>query len=167
MKWSPSATRYELPFFVIAAAAVGTWGERTNPPFLWKIIIAVLFICAIPYVINCYPRHLLGSKSIFHKPREERYFMMVNQRYKNFALAADRLKDLGCRDIGLVTGEDDWEYPLWPLLQQRGMKNIRIEHIDISGPTSGLKYPLGDFHPCAEVQIQGGVINFVSMYSKS
>ena len=50
-------------------------------------------------------------------------------------------------DIGLLMGGDDWEYPLWRLLQQAGVKPLRIEHVFNAPSSRQPDYPLGPFRP--------------------
>lgn len=155
IKWQPWLTRLQLPLFVLASAGIGALWERIQIPVLEMVIVSCLFIFSIPYVINAYPRHLLGKKNVFTQTREEQYFSMSKDRYENYAQVSDRLAVSGCRNIGLVMGADDWEYPLWPLLKRRGITNERLEHIEVNGPLAQIPYPLGDFHPCARLEIDG------------
>jgi hypothetical protein len=155
VKWQPWLSRLQLPIFVLASAGIGVFLEKIRIPFLQIIIVSVLFLFAIPYVINSYPRHLMGKKSVFTQTREVQYFSMAKERYKDYALISDRLAASGCHDIGLVMRGDDWEYPIWALLKNRGMANVRLEHIEIKGPLSKIPYPLGDFSPCARVAVSG------------
>ena len=157
VKWQPWLSRLQLPLFVLASAGIGVFLERIRIAWVPMVIVTLLFIFAIPYVINAYPRHLVGKKNVFMQTHEEQYFSMVKERYPSYAKVSDRLAASGCHDIGLVIGSDDWEYPLWPLLQDRGMTNFRLEHIDTIGPLSHLRYPLGDFNPCARVVVKGSV----------
>jgi len=157
VKWQPWLTRLQLPFFVLASAGIGVLLEKVRFSFLQLVIITSLFFFAIPYTINSYPRHLFGKKNVFMQTREEQYFSMSKGRYKNYAQISDLLAASGCHDIGLVIGGDDWEYPLWPLLKDRGMTNMRLEHIEIKGPLAQIPYPLGDFHPCARITVAGPV----------
>jgi len=159
VKWQPWLSRLQLPIFVLASAGIGVLLERVRLRFWQGIIVSVLFVFAIPYVINAYPRHLLGKKSVFKQTREEQYFSMAKSRYKNYAQVADLLVASGCHDIGLVMGADDWEYPLWPLLKDRGMTDMRLEHIDVKGPLAVIPYPRGDFNPCARVVVSGSEVN--------
>ncbi len=158
VKWQPWLSRLQLPLFILASAGIGVLLEKIRIPVLQMVIVTGLFLLAIPYVINAYPRHLLGKKNVFQQTREEQYFSMSKERYKNYAQISDRLAFSGCHDIGLVMGSDDWEYPFWPLLKDRGMSNVRLEHIEVRGGLSQLSYPLGVFYPCARVVMNGGTV---------
>ncbi|MBF0485366.1 MAG: glycosyltransferase family 39 protein [Candidatus Omnitrophica bacterium] len=159
VKWQPWLTRLQLPFFVVASPGVGVlWGRVRFS--LWPIVmVSILFLMGIPYVINAYPRHLLGKKSIFKQTREEQYFTMSQDRYENYLRVVDRLAASGCHNIGLVIGSDDWEYPLWPLLKKHGMGDFRLEHVEVAGPLGKIPYPRGDFTPCARVVVAGPTID--------
>ena len=49
--------------------------------------------------------------------------------------------------IGLVTGGDDWEYPLWRGLRAMGIAPLRVEHVGLSDTRLPRPYPLGPFSP--------------------
>jgi hypothetical protein len=53
----------------------------------------------------------------------------------------------GHHDIGLLMDLDGWEYPLWRVLQEAGVKPLRIEHVFEAPNMDNLKYPLGPFKP--------------------
>jgi len=165
VKWQPWLSRLQLPFFVLASAGIGVLLEKTRSSILQIVIVSSLFILAIPYTINAYPRHLLGKKNVFMQTREEQYFSMSKERYCVYARISDRLAASGCQDIGLVIGGDDWEYPFWPLLKIRGIANMRLEHIEVKGPLSSIPYPLGDFHPCARLTVNGSIVDLTLMES--
>lgn len=152
VRWQPWITRFHLPFFLAASAGIGVMLERVFPRWLRWIVIVILVAAALPYLINAYPRALLGKKSVFFKPREAQYFAMDGSRHQSYARAADLLAASSCRDIGLVIGPDDWEYPLWPMLFVRGVKNFRLEHVQVRGVLGEIQYPLGRFSPCAMVK---------------
>ena len=49
--------------------------------------------------------------------------------------------------IGLILGEDSWEYPIWALLRDAApFRLFRIELVDLPEPSL---YPLGPFKPDA------------------
>jgi hypothetical protein len=53
-----------------------------------------------------------------------------------------------CDDVGILIGEDNWEYPLWVFLQ-KGKETFRLEHVGVDNISNKLLYPLGEFNPCA------------------
>jgi len=166
VKWQPWLSRLQLPFFVLASAGVGVLLGRVRFSLLTVMIVSVLVIFSIPYIINSYPRHLAGKKNVFSRTREEQYFSMAQARYVNYANVADRLAASGCQDIGLVTGGDDWEYPIWPLLKSRGLSKMRLEHIEVKGALAQIPYPLGKFHPCARVVVADEVLDVVFLKNR-
>jgi hypothetical protein len=50
--------------------------------------------------------------------------------------------------VGLVFGENTWEYPLWVYAQKAGLKDIRIEHVNVDNASASVAYPRGSFDPC-------------------
>jgi hypothetical protein len=63
---------------------------------------------------------------------------------------------LNCRNIGIITNEDGWEYPWWILLQREYKgQPFRLEHVEVKNLTSRLNYPQGQFIPCALLSTEG------------
>jgi hypothetical protein len=157
VRWQSWISRFHLPFFILGSAWIATMLERILS-FKGRVIIVVfLIIAAVPFVINGYPRRLVGKKAIIQLPREQRYFVHSPPTYFFYKTAADLVKHSGCKEVGLMIGSDDWESPLWPMLDVPG-SGIRLEHVFVSNGLERVKYPLGDFTPCAIIDI-GGLSN--------
>jgi hypothetical protein len=157
VRWQPWVSRLQLPLFVLAAGWAAAVMERVIPGRWRPAIVLVLVVMALPFLLSGWPRRLVGKKTILAKTREEIYFMQNKPLYAEYAAEADRIASAaraGCRDIGLVIGNDSWEYPLFPLLQARGVRGFRLEHLVESGPFAKVPYPLGDFRPCLVVDRQ-------------
>jgi len=90
--------------------------------------------------------------SIFSTPRINRYFQDSPALYLPYTKAVDQVWAQGCRDVGIYMSYNDWDYPLWVLMQDKPKTNFRLEHLyfDAESPR---KYPLGDFTPCAVIGI--------------
>ncbi|HAI76293.1 MAG TPA: hypothetical protein DCM08_08590 [Microscillaceae bacterium] len=61
-----------------------------------------------------------------------------------------QIKARKCAEIGLQIEFDDWEYPLWRMLQNQGVM-CQIRHIEVTNETK--KLALKDYTPCAVVKI--------------
>lgn len=77
--------------------------------------------------------------SIFHTDRERLYFASQMSFHDDYQEITDILLRLGVDTIGLSTGSNDWEYPLWVLTdQQFGSQDIFFENVDVDNQTSRL-----------------------------
>jgi len=128
-------------------------------------------VCTVPWILynarhpiiaveTPLPRHLahLGyspgmNTSVLQTPRSSLYFHAHHELESGFRNLADLLKERGCYRIGLVKGWDDWEYPLWPLLQAGTNEQVRIEHVEVSNRSGELARPQAGLSPCAYVKI--------------
>jgi hypothetical protein len=63
------------------------------------------------------------------------------------------LKDNLCSQVGLLSQEDSWEYPLWALLRVGPLSSVRIEHLHVTNQSAKTSAPgaITDFIPCALV----------------
>jgi hypothetical protein len=145
IRYQPFNSRFHLPLFILFCPVAGVVLEY----FLKQRSVALgilFFLGAIPWLFLNNEHPWLGKFSIWDTPKPAQYF------YKRPALALPYhatmayLKSLNCRQIGLSNGENDWEYPWWSFLAGKG---VRIEDVNVNNPSAALKYPLGDFQPCA------------------
>ena len=151
-------TRFHLPMFIMFCPVFGIFMERVLSP--GKIIVMgwLFFLNACLYLFFN-PYHLwVGPKSIFNLPHTYQY-LIYRPAAHNYIKIADQIKDLGCHEIGIITGPDSWEYPLWALLRAQQLNgHFRIEHVNVTNSSAHISYPLGKFNPCAIVTIEDGYI---------
>jgi len=81
----------------------------------------------------------------------DQYFRNRPDLKESYSKTARLIQGMRCKDIGLHMGEDDWEYPLWVLMQETSGHAFRIEHVDVANESS--KIPLRNFEPCAVIRI--------------
>lgn len=146
LKWQPWHSRLHLPLFILGAPAVGITLDN------WKrgwgnFMIILLLIASLPWVVNNAQRPLAGKISVLKRERSSQYFGRNQTAETNFRTVVKQVEDSGCREIGLLTEINAWEYPLWALLQEKKTHGqYRIEHI-------GTKTKLHDFTPCIVIKI--------------
>jgi len=117
------------------------------------VLGTLFFLAAMPWLFLNSQHPWFGGYSIWKQPKPAQYFYKRPDLALPYAETAGYLKSIGCRQIGLLTGEDNWEYPWWTLLADKG---LRIEHIGVTNQSKFLKYPLGDFQPCAIISYEAG-----------
>jgi hypothetical protein len=64
-----------------------------------------------------WPRRLVGTGSVFSESRLQERFNRRPQWLGDYQWVADAVRAAGAHRVGLVQGEDTWEYPWWVLLR--------------------------------------------------
>jgi hypothetical protein len=122
VKWQPWGNRLILFLLVLGAPLAGLWlaGVLTRPrrTAAWAAILALTVgACAGWLAVGFgWPRRLVGHGSIFTESRIEQRFNRRPQWLGDYLWAADAVRAAGAHRVGLVQGEDTWEYPWWVLL---------------------------------------------------
>ncbi|MBN1678935.1 MAG: glycosyltransferase family 39 protein [Anaerolineae bacterium] len=151
LRWQVWHSRLHLPIFMLLSAFVGVViFARANAWLRYGVALLLLITAVGPLTQNNF-RPLIGDDSILKQDRLMATFIAYPALKTPYLEVTDTISAQGCRDIGLVTAEGPWEYPLWPLLRQKSEGDIRIEHIRFD---VALSYPRGDFVPCAVVGIR-------------
>ncbi len=136
LKWQPWNSRLHTSLFILSCAILGTVITQIKSSFSQRIIISLFFITALPCLIRGSPRTLIGSQSIFTSSRNQQYFVVRPDLFQPYTLAAQKIEQLHVSNVGLVTGWDDWEYPLWMYLGHYYKPLPRIEHVNVQNETS-------------------------------
>jgi len=151
VRYEPWNGRFHLPFYVLFCPVAGVVLEH----FLGKKSVVVALVLAagvLPWLLMNDQHPWFGGFSIWRQPKSVQYYYKNPYLIQPYAAAAGYIKSVDCRQIGLVLGQDDWEYPWWVLLAGQG---ARIEHVGVDNRSASLKYPLGDFTACALI-VSGG-----------
>jgi 4-amino-4-deoxy-L-arabinose transferase-like glycosyltransferase len=155
LQWQPWHSRLHLPLFVlaapIAAIALAAMPWRKAIP----VVSLALILCALPWVMANVNRPLLGSGSVLTTSRTDQYFTNQPKLREPYFGAARYLLAMNCTQIGVLAAHDDWEYPLWVLLQTLDGRRLRIEHVLVSNGSSVKAAAAGfsTFEPCAIVSL--------------
>jgi len=77
--------------------------------------------------------------SILTTERQEMYFIGNHDLYYKYQKAVDYVLNEPSQTIGLVMANNDWEYPLWVLLdQEAGQGNRTLYHVDVDNITANI-----------------------------
>jgi hypothetical protein len=79
----------------------------------------------------------------------DNYFSTQPWTKYSYYNAATTLNGLNCNNIGLEIGGNDFEYPLWVLIQ-KVPSTPRIEHVNVTNKSKNI--PLDNFNPCAVIK---------------
>jgi hypothetical protein len=150
--WQPYNSRLHLPFFVLSSPLVSIILSKTYLNRKVVNFIAIgLILSSLLYVFHNSTRPIVKSKNIFNTSRIEQYFRGWPERQSEYIGAVDFLRHQRCSDIGLTMAGDEFEYPLWVLLQENKDRALRFEHINVTN-NSASKTDI-NFKPCAIIYV--------------
>lgn len=130
LKWQPWITRLQLPLLALAAPMFGVMIERMRSRRLANFLFVAFILWSVRPVFGNPSRPLLpririrdgrlqGGEIDWLDNREKVYFTGREDLYAAYASQVAALAAANPESIGLVLGEDSWEYPLWPMLRDR------------------------------------------------
>jgi len=159
LKWQPWHSRLHLPLFVLFSPVVAVALTRTVKGKAAVAIGLGLALVSLPWLLGNRNRPLVGDRSVFSAPREEQYFIHRPFRREQYEGMARVVKASGCREVGILSGEDDWEYPLWVLLDAVDGRHpaVRMEHVNVQNASAakGRVRRYRRFSPCVIVALDG------------
>jgi hypothetical protein len=147
LKWQPWHSRLQLPFFVLSAAFTAVVLHKAFPYWLVSLLVVVLTVSSLIYLLGNPSRPLLGANSVLSRDRRSQYFKNRPEIELSYNRAADLVRETQCTQVGLITGVDDWEYPLW-VLTGAASGRLRLEHIAVNNVSGKMSV---DFTPCAVI----------------
>jgi hypothetical protein len=148
IRFQPWNSRFQLALFILFSPAAGYLMEKFWKPWILSFFVVMLFVLAIPGMILNNQHPWVGRNNIWNTPKEAQYFYKQSDRLSYYLTSSSYLKTTECKDIGLLIGEDTWEYPWLAYLAGSG---TRIEHVLVNNQSARLGYPLGAFDPCVVI----------------
>ncbi len=150
-KWQPWISRLQLPLFIFSVPFIAIMLSRMKRNIL--LVLAILFVIAsLPWVLKNESRNLIGRNNIFSLKRSSLYFKNRPPLEPSYVKTVSYLSENKINKIGILCSEDDWEYPLWPLLTESSLGRFRLEHVVLKEKTP--IYPLGEFIPDAIITLR-------------
>lgn len=142
LRWSQWNARYELPIFVLGASIAAVALVETLPRWTVNLILALVFLYAVPLVLMNETRPLLTrhglTGSVLTMPRDDTYFLDFHQKDAlSFIAAANAARNSGCHSFGLDANLYHFEYPMMALLEQGGIPR-QIRYVDVEN--SSVRY---------------------------
>jgi 4-amino-4-deoxy-L-arabinose transferase-like glycosyltransferase len=138
LKWTHVHQRLQLPLFVMAAPVLGAVYSRLLRPLSIQILAAGLLALTVPLLLFNSLRPLLPSDLTWHPsvlttPRSDQYFYELEDLQPMYGDMVSMIEQTGCRQIGLVSGLESFEYPLWVLLESTG-QDYTLRHVPMTAP---------------------------------
>ncbi len=150
LRWQPWHSRLHLPLFVAAAPLIGVLFSFTKRDEMAIIAAALLLAASLPWLLFNYQRPLIpyDGFSVLTAERTDIYFRARPELKRKYVEAAGIILRQDCTDLGLMPASGEmWEYPVWPLLNDR---RFRLEHVEVNNESAGLADP--DFSPCLHLR---------------
>jgi hypothetical protein len=131
-----------------------------------RAVTALVLLASLPWVLFNESRMLVprpsrsvlwdrNARTVFNTSRRDMYFRNRPELAEPYEAAAQKIEAAGCREVGLVIGSDDYEYPFWVLLDQpQGSR--RLSH-DMSHAPGGSGSPTAPF--CAVIVSDGADVD--------
>ncbi|HVA69266.1 MAG TPA: glycosyltransferase family 39 protein [Candidatus Binataceae bacterium] len=162
LRWERWAVRYVMPVLVLEAAVAATVIERRFPRGATAAAFAML-IAALPFALLNQLRPLISVRpmgqwlatpwapgSILTRPRADLYFADNRENLRTpYLAAAAALRGRTCRDIGLDTSFEDYDYLLTAFLNING-SGTRLRYSGVYNLTAPYARA-GAAPPCAVV----------------
>src|SRR5690606_28856908 len=120
------ASRLHTPIFALFSPLIALtfiYFKNTNKNGLVFIFISILILYSSQYLFTGKPRDLLSFSWLNN--RDTLYFSNRQHLFESYNNIAIILNHSNINDVGICTGPDTWEYPLWTLTNN----NITFHHI--------------------------------------
>jgi len=159
IKWQVWANRLLLPLFILSVPIIGYFIIRYCSVAFQRILSILLASAAIFYSLTPVHRPLISlpqswigsfrSESILREQREDIYFNAYGEWLRpRFAALVEMAIKSKCRSLGVDTGWNAMEYPIWVLMASKGAETFKIEHINVQNETQKLSSELSDLQLC-------------------
>lgn len=156
VKWSPWGNRLTLYIMVLATPLAGMWlaamfrsladrpladrrgagrrdpagGASAGRRALAAMLVGCLVLSGVAGWLAVgfgWPRRLAGEHSVFTVDRWQSRFVLRPGWAEDFTAVAGAVRASGARRVGIVQGNDSWEYPWWLLLEGRQLLALQSQ----------------------------------------
>jgi hypothetical protein len=152
LRWSPWNARYHLPLICLGLCVAAVVYEQVLKKATFALIGLLLLIFASPFALQNTIRPLAPWKdtSLFRRPRQDFYFEEWQQSQEDsYKFAVAQIRRGSCRNVGIDSSLDDFEYPLLAML--RSVSNdIRFRYYWVRNVSDKYVRP-EDAQPCAVI----------------
>lgn len=158
LRWEPYVTRYMISYFALICPAIAIQLQILCVPcrpFLKKAIPGTLCMLCVIGLCSMTAYHYRQCSIHHADQRPYGYFVNRVPEYEEYAALCDAVKAGGYKTVGLIIGENTYEYPLLVMLQD---SVSAIEHINVTNESS--RYTDTAFQPdciiCIDVSPDAG-----------
>lgn len=144
LKWQPWHTRLHTPLFMISIPLI-CYAISLNDKYfniLYKVIPIIILSALLVILFNRSRPFLtcrLTSKISITDNRCKKYFANRLNLYKEYNATIENISKINNKNIGLIFGDCDWEYPLF---SQSYVREINPIHVNVSNITKDIPLKL-------------------------
>jgi 4-amino-4-deoxy-L-arabinose transferase-like glycosyltransferase len=132
LKWQPWNSRLQVPVFLMATPLICYAFSLAAHLKKAAYFIAVLLLAyAFLTVLHNDSRPI--SATIFNESRYRKYFANKPDAYAGYNKVSETISQNNFKNIGLMLGVDDWEYPLFTACYSREINPV---HINVNNITN-------------------------------
>lgn len=148
------SSRHQLLYLVPAGALVPVAVEKVTGRRLWISVLlsSALLLLSVPWILFNATRPLVDLRprtsvdSVFSESQENLLLTPVHWHKAGFLMAAEQIRNLECRQVGIRIDSQHAEYAIWWLL---GAPESGITIKALSEQPHLLRYVDPSFEPCA------------------
>lgn len=137
LKWQPWNSRLQLPLFILAAPLIGAAFDGKR--LIARSTIAIFLVAGIFPLLFNFSRPLVGPNSILRLARNDIFYLTRWDVREGHMQLADYARRRGCLRIGMMIGPNEWEYPLWAMLNEARVDGpYKFDHVNVTNATKNL-----------------------------
>jgi len=160
LRWEPYVTRYMVSYLALFCPVIASHlqGEKhfclpvsVSPLFRIRVVLygIICFFCITDlYGMINYHKNICIDYNAAKRPYG--YFVNRTTDWEPYRELCDYIIQSGCREVGLYTNEDHYEYPFWAMLDS---SVSRIDHILVSNASA--VYSDSHFTPDCIIWLEG------------
>jgi len=139
-QWNPWSGRFLMPFFVLTAVVTAAALDHV-PMALRRAVLTALVLASLLWVFGSDLRPVARSDSVLVTSRHDQYFAARPDLRVPYLEATAYVRSLQPARVGYVGYGDDWEYPLWVLLN-RDDSNVLLESVQVPNESRRYEQPM-------------------------
>lgn len=149
LRWEPYVTRYMSAYLALMCPMIGLQLEKMQNKIVQNGLVGVICLACIAEIFSMSKFH----QNYVYKNESDRahgYFVRHVDEYEIYSEICQIIRKKEFRQVGLKMQEEDYEYPLWKILEE---DVDRIEHIFVENTSQ--RYDDYNFTPDCIIWVGG------------
>jgi len=141
LKWQPWHSRLHTPVFMLSIPLI-CYAFKINEKYIryLKIAVTIAFVYALMVVLFNSSRPYLSTRFTtnisVNDLRDRKMYANKLYQYEEYESISAEIKRLGFKNIGLILGREDWEYPFFRNAYTDPLRPIHVNVKNITGSVS-------------------------------
>jgi hypothetical protein len=131
LRWQLWISRLHLPLFVAVAPVCGLVFSRPGFRRIGYVWSAIAVLVGLLYATKNDTRPLIEASSVLTQRRTDMYFNSRRELRAPFFAAAKEVARRNPLIVGIISGQDDWEYPFRLLVRKQLGTGVQFEHFNV------------------------------------